>query len=485
ETYQFRLVREGVKERELSLKLAPHLTAVKPHLYAVYEGDSYGLAMLNFALTFYDAFSGQWRQRRHRLLSRSQTLALEPHLNPRGLKGAGLYYDVLTDDARFTLAIVASAAEHGAEVLNHTAVTGLVREGEKVVGVETRDQVTGRPARFHGAVVVNATGPWTGRLASEEYGVPAAKLLPSKGAHLVFAKRDFPLEHVVFLRSPVDGRVTWPAPALEPDRVYVGTTDTPYDGDPDRVEPDERDVRYLLNVANHTIPDAHLDESHIIGSWAGLRPLVAPAPGTAVGRASREHRVETGPGGMVTISGGKLTSCRVMGKHVVDEALRQLGRRAGPSRAAAVPLAGGLPDDIAQAAEALAASDVPPDLQRSWLRRFGGKALRLLELWRSDAAQRETVGPRGLTGAEITHAVVEERAATLEDLMVRRTSLFFWEPDGALAAVDAIADRLDGLLGWTPEERARQIAAYAALVARHRPRPAGPASADKTTTEPA
>src|SRR5690606_22239908 len=136
------------------------------------------------------------------------------------------------------------------------------------------------------------------------------RLRPTKGVHIVVKKSDFPLGTAVFLRSPDDGRVVWPIPSLEDDVVYIGTTDTDYTGDPDRVEPDADDIRYLLNVANHTIPEARLTEQHIVGSWAGLRPLIAPEPGTSTANTSREHAITEGPTGMLTISGGKLTSNR-------------------------------------------------------------------------------------------------------------------------------------------------------------------------------
>ncbi|MDR1385996.1 MAG: glycerol-3-phosphate dehydrogenase/oxidase [Propionibacteriaceae bacterium] len=485
ETYQFKLVREGVKERELSLGLAPHLTRVAPHLYMVYEGDSYGLGMLNFALTFYDIFSGQWRQRRHRMLSPKQVLAREPHLNPKGMKGAGLYYDVLTDDARFTLDLVKGAVEEGAVALNHTVVTDLVREGDRVVGVVATDQLSGVSHRFRGKAVVNATGPWTSRLVAREYGRQAARLRPSKGVHLVFDKKDFPLGTVVFLRSPNDGRVTWPTPSIEPDRVYVGTTDTDYDGDPDQVEPNEQDITYLLNLANHTIPDARLDASHIVASWAGLRPLVAPAPGTSVGQTSREHKVEVGPGGMVTISGGKLTSSRVMGRHVVDTVVARLGLPARPYSADRRPISGGQPQAIAQAQADLAASDVPAPIRERWTRYYGSNVEALLAEWRDQPEHQVEIAPRQVTVAEVRYCVAQEGCRTLDDLMTRRTSLFFWDRSGGLTAVEALADLMGALLDWSPQRRAQEISDYTAKVCRHRPGYQPPAAEPAEPVDPA
>ncbi|MDR1512852.1 MAG: glycerol-3-phosphate dehydrogenase/oxidase [Propionibacteriaceae bacterium] len=478
ETYQFKLVREGVKERELALRLAPHLTTVAPHLYLVYDGDPYGLGQLNFALSFYDVFSGQWRRRRHRMLSPAKVLAREPHLNPKGLRGAGLYFDVLTDDARFTLDVVKGAVEAGAVALNHVLVTGLVRSGDKVTAVSATDQLDQKTYQFHAKAVVNATGPWTGRLVAQEHGAEAAPLRPSKGVHVVFDKADFPLDTVVFLRSPTDRRVTWPAPSLEDDRVYVGTTDTDYDGDPDQVEPTEQDIQYLLDVANHTIPDARLDASHIVGSWAGLRPLVAPsAPGTTTGLTSREHKVEVGPGGMVTVSGGKLTSQRVMGQHVVDTVVARLGLQTRPYSADRAPISGGRPEAWAAARAELESTAAPEPVRQRWLRYYGSAATALVALWLAGPENRVEIGPRHVTAAEVRYNVAHEGCRTLDDLMVRRTSLFFWDRAGGLDHIEALADLMADLLGWDRDRRRQEIADYAAKVCRHRPGQVPPAAA--------
>lgn len=471
ETYQFKLVAESLRERERALQLAPHLTTVSPFLYLVYEGYPDRLGVLDLGLSFYDAASGKRSLRRHQMLSAREVLAREPHLNPTGLKGAGMYYDVLTDDARFTLDHVKSAVEHGAVALNHLAVTDLLRERGRVVGVLADDLLTGRAYSFRAATVVNATGPWSGQLVAREYGKAGATLRPSKGVHLVFSSDDFPLGTPVFLRSPDDGRVVWPTPSLEPDRVYVGTTDTEFDGDPDDVSPTAKDITYLLNVANHTIPDAKLDESHIIGSWAGLRPLIAPAPGTAVGNASREHKVSTGPAGMITISGGKLTSSRVMAQHVVDAVV---GAAGGPKRryvADQVPISGGGQGGMARAAALLqaASSRTGPDLAAHWLRRYGGNADKVLTRWLDHPDERDQIGARMLTAAEIRYCVEEEACYSLEDLLVRRTSAFFWDADGGLCQVEAVCAAMAARLGWDTDEQARQIASYAELVQRHRP----------------
>ena len=471
QTYQFGLVAESLRERERMLELAPHLTEVRPFLYLLYRGYPESRFLLNLGLTFYDAASGQWRKRRHRMLSARQVREREPHLASDGLLGAGLYYDVLTDDARLTVDTAKGAAEAGATLLNHAAVTGLVIERGRARGVTVTDRLTGETFDVHARQVLNATGPWTDRTRALEAGGSASgRLRPTKGVHIVVRKSDFPLNTAVFLRSPDDNRVVWPTPSLEDDVVYIGTTDTDYTGDPDAVEPDESDVRYLLNVANRTIPEARLTEAHVVGSWAGLRPLVAPEPGTSTSNTSREHVITTGPTGMLTISGGKLTSNRVMAKHLVDAALKELKIPAMTYSADAVPVSGGAPFDRAGFVRRAGAAGVPTDAAALWARRYGSNAPRLLSLWEADAQARQVIGPRLLSRAEVRYCVREEMCRGLADLLVRRTSIFFWDAAGGLEHIDEIAAELGAALGWTPEQRDAEIDAYRALVTAHRPR---------------
>nr|WP_017201827.1 glycerol-3-phosphate dehydrogenase/oxidase [Microbacterium barkeri] len=470
QTYQFGLVAESLRERERMLNLAPHLTEVHPFLYLLYRGYPETKLLLNLGLTFYDVASGQWRKRRHKMLSAPEVSKVEPYLRTEGLVGAGRYYDVLTDDARLTVDTAKGAAEAGARLLNHAAVVELILEGGQARGVVVADQFTGQNHRIHARQVLNATGPWTDRTLSLEHGgEPATKLRPTKGVHIVLRKSDFPLNTAVFLRSPDDNRVVWPTPSLESDVVYVGTTDTDYAGDPDRVQPTEADVKYLLNVANHTIPSAQLTEQHIVGSWAGLRPLVASAPGSSTSNASREHAITTGPTGMLTISGGKLTSNRVMAKQLVDAAVKKLRVRTRSYAAGATPISGGVPFDESAIRRAAKLAGVPDEVSGTWVRRYGANAEKLVALWLEDESARVVVGPRGLTVAEILFGVREELAGSLEDLLVRRTSVFFWDADGGLKQIEAIADVFVAELNWSDERRQREIEGYTRLVRAHRP----------------
>jgi len=472
ETYQFKLVAESVRERERMLSLAPHVTEVRPFLYLLYKGYPESKALLNLGLTFYDVASGSWLKRRHKMLSAKKVLEREPHLGAEGLLGAGMYYDVLTDDARLTLDTAKGAAEAGAQLLNHAAVTGLIIENGTSRGVTINDALTGETFDVHARQILNATGPWTDSTGALEHTPSTHRLRPTKGVHIVVKKSDFPLNTAVFLRSPDDNRVVWPIPSLEKDVVYIGTTDTDYRGDIEDVHPEDQDITYLLNVANRTIPEARLTEAHVVGSWAGLRPLVAPAPGVSESKTSREHSITTGSTGMITISGGKLTTNRVMAKQLVDAAVNALGRKpAGRSVAAHTPISGGTSEITTVTLDRSLAAGVPHDIAALWSRRYGSNARVLLDLWEKDDANREIIGARNLTRAELLYAVEEEMVQTLQDLLVRRTSTFFWDTDGGLSGIERIADELAALMPWSPARRAQEISEYRALVEKHRPRP--------------
>jgi glycerol-3-phosphate dehydrogenase len=486
QSYQFKLVREACSERERMLRLAPHLSNVRPFIYALYEGYPESMALLNAGLTVYDLFSGSPLKRRHRMLNAQKLLEVEPHLNPSGLVGGGWYYDFLTDDARFTLDTLKGAWEAGALLGNYMEVVGFVQESGRIAGVELRDRLSGEEGTAHARQVINAAGPWVDRVRFLEKGEQKRMLRPTKGVHIALLKRDFPLNHAVFLRSPRDNRVVWPIPALDEELVYIGTTDTDYDGSLDEVTASEQDVAYLLEVANHTIPDAKLGFEHVISTWAGLRPLVKPAaqeqPAAgeqpegemAASSVSREHQIFESPGGLLNIAGGKLTTARVMGQQVIQAALRRLRQNHGlkgflPSRSAYEPISGGDPGQTLLAQRTAAGlQDLDPAVKARWLKQYGGNFLRLAEIYKQDPASGSDLGCSHLSLAEVRYAVQEEMACTLTDFFTRRASLFYWRRDGGLAAAEPVAAEMGRLLGWDEAESQRQIQSYQAWVAANR-----------------
>ncbi|MDN5913651.1 MAG: glycerol-3-phosphate dehydrogenase/oxidase [Pseudonocardia sp.] len=468
QTYQFRMVHESVREREVMMRIAPHLADLQPFLYLLYQGYPEGKALLNLGLTFYDAFSRAPLSRWHRMLGRDAVLRREPHLNPDGLTGAGLYHDAMTDDARLVLDVLESASRAGALLANHTEAVGLVHARGRVAGAEVVDRIGGAQTVVRARTVVNAAGPWADRVLGLEAPVPHPTLRPTKGVHIVLRTEDFPLHTAVFLRSPADNRVVWPTPTVDGRHVYIGTTDTSFDGSPDDVVADDQDIAYLLEVADHTLPDAKVGAEHLVGTWAGLRPIIAPPPGTSNSDAPREHTITEGANGLITVAGGKLTTARIMGRqiieHVVGSLARDHGVRSVPSSTTdRIPISGGDPADLFRAERALA--PVPTEQRDRWLHRYGGNADRV-----AAAGKHDPIRGTDLTDAEIRYAVEHEMAMTVSDVLTRRTGSFYWSFDGDDAAVEHVSDVLEEQHHYAAGDRAAQQADYRDWTARNRGR---------------
>ncbi|MFA0442137.1 hypothetical protein BCU70_01850 [Vibrio sp. 10N.286.49.C2] len=490
ETYQFGLVAESVREREMALKLAPHLTKLQPFMYMFYDDTPDKKWLLNLGLTFYDLVSGSWNTRRHKMLNKQQVLDRQPQFRPDGLNGAAMFYDVSTDDARVTIDTMKGACEQGAQLINHCKVVGLTFDDYRCNGVEVKDELNQKVVSIRSHYVVNATGPWSDDILRHEQ--PDSKVLrPTKGVHIVLRKQDFPLHSAVFMRSPDDGRVVWPIPSLQDDRVFIGTTDTTYEGDLNQVYPEKSDIRYLLNVANHLMPGAKLDEKDVVGSWAGLRPLIAPKGELNNSKTPREHQILQSKSGVFSIVGGKLTSNRVMAKQLLDKLVKHdrhqyLSPSLLPYRADKVVISGASINDNINTVEhaqstrkmkyehnyllaVLTDREVPRYVAEPWAKRFGYNALKVADIYVSDPSYQRIVSQRGLTVAEIRYCVLHEMACDLSDLLIRRTSEFFWDKNGGVEQVGVIAAVMQSLLGWTEEEKTEQIDRYCDLVQAHRP----------------
>ena len=477
ERFEFKMVREACRERELMLKLAPHLAHPRPFLYLQYKGYPEGMLKLRAGLTIYDMFSGNPGERRHKMLNRDKLLAIEPHLNPDGLKGCGYYYDFLTDDARLTIETIKGGCEAGARAANYMEAVGFVLENGRIAGVEAKDNITGETGEIRARQVINCGGPWVDKVRFMEGGVRGKRLRPTKGVHIVLSKKDFPLNHAVFLRAPSDNRVVWPIPALDSELVYIGTTDTDYDGPLDNVVATDEDIDYLLEVANHTIPGRNLGREHIIGTWAGLRPLISPEDARDASAVSREHEIFTSPNGLLTIGGGKLTTARVMGQQVVDKAAEMLSQTFGMtnirvSNSNQVPVSGGNTQHIALAKQKLAELDLETAVQERLVGLYGGNALKLADMIAQDSAATTNMGGHNIFAAEVQYAVHEEMAQTVTDFFTRRASLFYWLRDGGLDIVDAVSTEMAQFLGWDASTQTEQINNYRNWVTENRFEPA-------------
>jgi glycerol-3-phosphate dehydrogenase len=484
ESMEFSLVFEAVSERRVLMDIAPHLVNPLGFLFPVYKSSRRGVFTVNLGMWLYDGLSLFRSPKIHRNLSTREISTAEPLLNQEDLRGAPLYYDCSTDDARLTLETALDAAAAGAVVATYTRAVGLVRDGGgRVVGTRVRDELTGEEREIRASAVINATGPWSDRTRALGTGGGPARLRPTKGIHIVVDAERLRPNNAVVCFHPDDGRVLFAIPWR--DRTYIGTTDTDYQGDPGDVAATLEDVDYLIEASAAYFPDHLLTRDDVIATWAGLRPLMAPVgQGGDVNESavSREHQIIIGQDGLITIAGGKLTTYRRMAAEVVENALKLLmlsNQRPSdlkPCETAEEPLPGavGWPEDDDHAAVAKQVLDasggkLTEDVATYLADTYGMRGLDLARIVSKDAS----LGARLVAGrpeilAQVDWAVKEEMAARLIDVMVRRTQLYYRDHDQGLGAVPKVAERMAALLGWDADRTAFEVALYEAEVARAR-----------------
>jgi glycerol-3-phosphate dehydrogenase len=488
-----RLVYEALRERQRLLRNAPHLVEVLPFLIPVFEGKG-GIIpkrlarALGSAMWMYDLTGGLRIGKRHRRLGRDAALAHMPTLGER-LAWAYLYYDAQADDARLTLTVARTAAlDFGATVVNHAAVAAIVKDDRGRVAGAVVDTGAGAAGEIEvrARVVINATGVWADDVRALDEGTNPNSIRPAKGVHIAVPWRKLRNDIAAVVPVRQDRRsvfvVPWPAPRSNGDEgaaldgagaesrvTYIGTTDTDYDGDVDDPQCTPEDVAYLLDAINRAISEP-LEESDVLGTWAGLRPLVRDASNSRTADLSRRHRVLTSNSGMITVTGGKLTTYREMAEDAVDAAVTALAsageplpRRARRSRTRSLALRG--------AAGWREAWERDPHLGR----RYGGEAAVVEAVIAADPTTAEALVP-GLPyrQAEALYAARYEMAVTLDDVLSRRTRSRLLGRDATASAALDVAELLAAELGWSEAECAAQVDRFRTALGRERELPGLP-----------
>jgi glycerol-3-phosphate dehydrogenase len=452
------LVFESSRERRTLQRIAPHLVRPLSFTWPVYRGARLPRWKLGAGLMLYDVLS-LFRNRRHVRLDARGVHASEPGLRTESLAGGARYWDAATDDIRLTLATVLSAQRAGAVVLNHAAVVGLVRREGRVAGATVTNTLDGASTTVHARAVVNATGPWSDEVERMADAQAGAGVRGSKGVHVSVPRARVGNVSAVTLTAPQDGRVMFVLPAGY--YTIIGTTDT-YDATrPEDVHATRADVTYLLDAANHYFPEANLTEQDVIGAWAGIRPLAASGATGAPGSASREHSIEESAPGLVRVTGGKLTTYRAMAEEIVDRVERLLGRSRTASRTATLPLAGGdLRDPQDEIAHAVAATG-DEAVARRLVMAYGTAWHGVWSLTQADPALAAAIEP-GLpySFAELLHAVTHEQAATLGDLLIRRTPVAFETRDHGRSTARRISRVIGRWMRWSDVEIDEAVADY-------------------------
>jgi glycerol-3-phosphate dehydrogenase len=463
QNFDLGLVREALLERSLLVRLAPHLVTPLPLLVPAFEGRRPD-RLMGMGLNMYDAMSWrrgrdedeEWSPARHRTIDGAETVELAPALAERDPSAAYLFYDCQTDDARLVLTVLGEAERFGAVCANACEATGLVERGGRAAGLLVRDALDGGEFELTAANVINATGVWADRLRPDElYGEEEMpRIRPSRGTHVTLACEALPVEAGVIVPAG-GGRTIFALPWLG--RTLAGTTDNDYEGPLEHVPPADEDVAYLLEALNEFFGTT-VGPEDLTGAYAGVRPLISTAdPKKSVDISRRAELYETSSG-LVTITGGKLTTWRRMAKMTVDRIVEREGREA-PCRTHEIPL--GMAVD---GADLPRVEGVPETAYARLAGRYGSNAHEVLGVARErgELAQPILAGQPDLL-AEAAYAARREQAQSVGDVLLRRTRLALLDARRLLdgdEAVERVAGAVGAELGWDGARAAHEAAAF-------------------------
>ena len=465
EQYDFKLVREALKERELMVgHTAPHLVSPVSFLFPLHEGLKERW-YVGAGLALYDALRGKERiLPAHRHISPRKMREVAPALRSDILKGGILYYDAQVDDARHTVTIARTAERYGALIANQVEAIALIREGGRVVGVKVCDRESGKEFEIKSATTVLAAGIWNSKIqeaAGVNHGYDIAM---SKGVHIVLPKSAISLKTGVILKTALS--VLFVIPWKE--FWIVGTTDTPWIGSKEEPLANRADIDYIIEQANQVLrhPLKHTD---VISVYAGIRPLVAPTEASSTTKISREHVVDHPLEGLISVAGGKYTTYRIMARDAIDAAASDLLRIVPESCTEEIALLGADGySALLNRVEALAvANSLSREVITHLLSRYGSIFEEVLEPAKLDASLLEQIDPNlPYLRAEIHYAVTHEKALHVSDVLMRRTRIALEVSDRGVAAARVVAQVMAPILGWESARSDREISEYDALVAR-------------------
>lgn len=477
------LVREALLERQIMVRVAPHLVKPLPMIVPAFDGERPD-RKLGMGLNLYDVmsvdklrgrrkrgdeeeegqFGGDWSPERHRMIEGAEVVERAPALAPRNPTGGYLFYDCQTDDSRLVLTALEEGERFGAVCANRVAATGLVEKNGRARGLKVRDVESGSEFEIEADNVVNATGVWADRLRPEdlhdEAGLPVIR--PSRGTHITIAGDKLPLNDGVIVPAG-EGRSIFALPWLG--STLIGTTDSDYDEtNLDHVSPAAADIEYLLEATNEFFM-TDFDASDVSGAFAGVRPLIATGdPKKSVDISRRAELYETG-NGMITITGGKLTTWRRMAKMAVDRIVERDSREA-PCRTEEIPLGQAIRADELPRVEG-----IPEGAYEQLAGRYGYRARDVLAVAaeRGELAQPIVAfGPTDLL-AEVVFAARHEQARSVGDALLRRSRVALLAAREVTGDDDAVARRvanaMAGELDWDEARVEAEVAAFSAEAA--------------------
>ncbi|WP_346881731.1 glycerol-3-phosphate dehydrogenase/oxidase [uncultured Algibacter sp.] len=468
--FEIGLVRESGSERAIVHKLAPHLVIPEKMLLPLVEGGTYGKMMTSIGLKVYDFLADVKGDDRRRMLDKTETLEKESLLNKDVVLGGGLYAEYRTDDARLTVEILKKAVSYGATIINYCEMESFnYNDDSKIKSLNCKDGNTGNTFKIKARNYVSAAGPWVDKLRTKDHSMNNKYLHLTKGVHIVFPYEKLPVKQPLYFDVP-DGRMIFAIPRGR--ATYVGTTDTNYSGNLERVVAIKDDAKYILNAINSTFPDVHLELDDIESNWAGLRPLIHEEDKDP-SELSRKDELFFSESGLISIAGGKLTGYRRMADRVIEAVLKTMKNKHKKN------LKKSSTEKI---------SLVTPSLKNSHEVNLYQKELekKLLELGVSDnyhawyfcttyGKQSDTIINKSkdfenndalerLIRAELWYGIHHEMTNNVTDFFVRRTGRLYFDIPSVKKYTKIITEDCANYLDWNTERIASEKEALETLI---------------------
>jgi len=456
---EFALVSEVGRERAIVHKNAPHLVIPEKMLMPLVKGGTYGRLSSSVGLEVYDILANVRKQDRRHMLSKEETLAIEPLLNESTLLGSGYYSEYRTDDARLTIELIKAAQRKGALCLNYCEVQSLLHNDDLINGTLVHDQTGGNTFDIHSRYVVNASGPWVDHIRKMNDSITKKRLHLTKGVHIVIPHEKLPVKNSIYFDVP-DGRMIFTIPRGK--ITYIGTTDTDYKGDLDNILTTKEDAQYLINAVNAVFPDISLTLNDIESTWAGVRPLIHQQ-GKSASEISRRDEIFEAPDGLISIAGGKLTGYRKMAQKTVDLVVKRMEKtgdtKYGPCTTRHIPLT---EDPLWSEEEVSYYRGIInlklkefglPDYYAGYLVANYGKQsdliISLMDQY-NDSSPEER-----LIRSELRFCVDQEMVCSSVDFFDRRTGRLCFDIGSVVRFKMTVLDDLALLLMWTDEQKTK------------------------------
>ena len=459
--FEIALVREVGRERAVVHNLAPHLVKNEKMILPLIKDGTYGKMLTSFGLMVYDVLAGVEKEDQRKMLTKEETLEIEPSLRPDILEGGGIYAEYRTDDARLTMEILKTATHFGAHVINYAEATEFIYTDNKISGVTWEDKLSGKQHKLSAKYTISAAGPWVDKLREKNKSLSGKHLHPTKGVHIVVARERFPVDHAMYFDVP-DGRMIFAVPR---DRTtYIGTTDTDYHGDLDDVRTDMSDVQYLIDGVNHIFPSVDLKVEDVESTWAGLRPLIEEE-GKSASELSRKDEIFESETGLLSIAGGKLTGYRKMAERILDKVTEKIKAEydleVKACQTETTVLQGGVfagTKDVKRYQQGLEKrlAMMHQDLvtySEYLVSTYGRQSDDILGYYDEKVDDAHVA----LVMAELEFTLENEAAFTLLDFFERRTGRLYFHISSIEPSKIQVADRMAEYFEWTDERKKQQL----------------------------